>query len=197
MSVPDDLDQRIRARLTRSAQLVELDPATLLPAATERGRRSLRERRQVRRLGAGVAVAAIAAALFIAPRTFHETASPPAERLGDSQLIGGFGRDITGQAGAVQAGHHLAGSWSLQFTARGTVQVGAPSAFDGVRTGVSFADRGHLVRIDLFAQDLCAGSPVGTYRWSVRSDGLRFARASDTCPARISVLTGGLWHRTP
>ena len=77
MSAPDDLDQRIRERLTRSAEVVDLDAATLRPAATERGRQRLRGRRHVRLLGAGAAVAAIAAAVFIAPHTFHEAASPP------------------------------------------------------------------------------------------------------------------------
>jgi hypothetical protein len=194
--MPSDgpMDRRIREGLNRTAEGMELDPLVLLRDATGRGNRVLRRRRQLVVLG-GITAIVVLAALVMLPLTQRDhTPVQLAEPRHASRLSGSFTRTVTGTAGAVQTGH-LAGPWTLQFVGGGTARVQAPQTFQGIRSGVSFLQNGDRVRIDIFAQDLCAAQPVGSYRWTDTGDRLRFTNVNDTCKARIGLLTGGSWLR--
>jgi hypothetical protein len=189
-----EVDRRIREGLNRSAEGMELDALVLLHEATGRGNRALRRRRQHVVL-AGITTVVVLAALAMIPLT-HSGHTPVqrAEPRHASQLAGTFTRTVTGKTGVVQTGH-LAGPWTLDFVVGGTARVQAPRAFDGIRSGVSFLQNADRVRIDIFAQDLCAAQPVGSYQWIDIGDRLRFTNVDDTCKARIGLLTGGGWRR--
>jgi hypothetical protein len=174
---------------------MELDALVLLGEATGRGNRALRRRRQVVVLGGGITVIVLLAALAMIPLTLgRHTPVQRAEPRRSSPLTGSFTRTVTGETGAVQTGH-LAGRWTVHFVDGGTARVQAPQAFEGIRSGVSFLQNADRVRIDIFAQDLCAAQPVGSYQWIDTGDRLRFTNVDDTCKARIGLLTGGSWRR--
>jgi hypothetical protein len=190
----EDLDRRIRHGLNRTAEGVEPDAPVLLRDATSRGNRALRRRRQVFVLGGFTIIAVLAALAMITLAQSRDTPAQQAEPRHASRLTGSFTRTVTKEAGVVQAGH-LAGRWTVQFVDRGTARVHAPQAFDGIRSGVSFLQNAGRVRIDIFAQDLCAAQDVGRYQWTETGDHLLFSNVDDTCAARIRLLTGGSWLR--
>jgi hypothetical protein len=68
-----------------------------------------------------------------------------------------------------------------------TGPAGGP-ATDGVAYAV---DAGRL-RVDAFANDLCATLDAGVYRWSVTGGTLTLTVISDPCAARAAVF-GGRW----
>ena len=72
-----------------------------------------------------------------------------------------------------------------------TGPTGGP-ATDGVTYAVD-ADR---LRVDAFANDLCATLDTGMYRWSVTGRTLTLAVISDPCAARVAVF-GGRWITGP
>jgi hypothetical protein len=193
--MPSDgqVDRRIREGLNRTAEGMELDALVLLREATGRGNRALRQRRQRVVLG-GITVIVVLAALVMIPLTQRgHTPVQQAEPRHASRLSGSFTRTVSGTAGAVQTGH-LAGPWTLHFVDGGTARVQAPQGFKGIRSGVSFLQNADRVRVDIFAQDLCAAQPVGSYQWIDTGDRLRFTNVDDTCKARIGLLTGGSWR---
>jgi hypothetical protein len=72
-----------------------------------------------------------------------------------------------------------------------TGPAGGP-ATDGVTYAVD-ADR---LRVNAFANDLCATLDAGEYRWSVTGRALTLAAISDPCDARVAVF-GGRWTAAP
>jgi hypothetical protein len=195
MFADEDVDRRIRDGLNRSAEAVELNALVLLREATGRGKRALRRRRQVFVLGCVTVIVAVAVAA-VPPMLSRQTSVQQAENSHASRLTGSLSRTVPAESGVVRTSR-LAGGWTLLFSGRGSARVQAPSTFDGVQSGVSFLQHADRIRIDIFAQDLCAGEPVGSYRWIKGGDTVRFANIDDRCAARIRLLTGGIWRHVP
>jgi hypothetical protein len=195
MSNDEEVDRRIRDGLNRSAAGIDLNALVLLGEATGRGSRALRKRRQVFVLSCVTVILAIAASAVVPLTQSRHTRLQQAEPHA-SRLTGSFTRTIPQEEGVVQT-DHLAGAWTMQFSDRGTVRVQAPSTFDGITSGASFLQHGDRIRIDVFVQDLCSGQTVGSYQWVSDTNTVRFTSITDTCPARIRLLTGGSWRRVP
>jgi hypothetical protein len=87
----------------------------------------------------------------------------------------------------------LAGRWVLELRGNGSVLVTPPDGYAGVVTGTIFtADRERL-RINLFAQDVCADLGNGEYRWSRQGDRLLLTATHDPCQARTRFFSDNEW----
>ena len=58
--------------------------------------------------------------------------------------------------------------------------------------GVSYAVDADRLRVNAFANDMCANLDAGEYRWSVTRGALILAVISDPCDVRVAVF-GGRW----
>jgi hypothetical protein len=196
MFADEEVDRRIRDGLNRSAEGVELNALVLLREATGRGNRALRRRRQAFVLGCVTVVVAVAAVVAVPLMLSRHTAVQQADSPRAARLTGSLSRTVPAESGVVRNAH-LAGGWTLLFSDRGTARIQAPSTFHGVQSGVSFLQQADRIRMDIFAQDLCAVEPVGSYRWVRGGDTVRFTNIDDSCAARIRLLTGGVWRHVP
>ena len=87
----------------------------------------------------------------------------------------------------------LAGRWGLELRGNGSAWSPRPTATPGVVSGTMFtADRARL-RINLFAQDVCADLGNGEYAWSREGDRLVLAVSNDSCEARTRFFSDNEW----
>ena len=146
-----------------------------------------------------VALAAAVVVVVVAGPVLHDRKQPPpATRIivsptpttgSESSLLRTWRRTV----GAAPTTPAVAGGWSMRLTRKdhGVLALTAPvsgPATDGVAYSVD-ADR---LRVNAFANDLCATLDAGVYRWLVTGGALTLTVISDPCDARASVF-GGRW----
>jgi hypothetical protein len=192
------LDRRLREGLDRSSSGIEerfFD--RVLDEVVARGRR----RRRIRRFAAGtLAVAAVVAAVVIAPRgldairSFREARpASPQELL--RQIAGTYTIEVDRSGGAIEA-FELAGTWTVSLLPTGAMRLTPPPAF--LRswdppTGDVFTVTVDTLRTNALG-DLC-GSSIGTYTWVLGDDRLTLAPLAEDCEARKALLTTSTWVR--
>jgi hypothetical protein len=152
----------------------------------------------MRRASAVLAVAAVVAGLvFAGPRALDAIRGlhrPFPARPAASAVSGTFTRTVGPATGPLRD-NRMAGIWTMRFRGGVGEIVSAPKAFRGVISGYDLRMRPTMMRTNLFIQDVCAGLPVGTYRWSVSGGVLTFTTIHDTCAARSEFLTAGAWRQ--
>ena len=190
------LDRRLREDLDRLASAIEPDVESHLQASLNRARRRSRRR--------GVASALVFAAVvlgivMIGPAVLETlrdgpslvgSTSSPAEL---EPLRGRYTTTVASDDAAVQE-HAMNGEWTIEYGDEGILDVTAPAAFSGTRTGYSFEVTGNQLRTDLFSADVCSGLLPGSYRWQLVDATLTLAVLDDACPGRAALLSEAPWR---
>ncbi len=183
------VDDRLRHGLGANATAFEPEVETSLDAVRRRGRRAARAR--LARAG-GLVVAAAATAVLVAVVVrpgVPDDRSPAPPVIAPSptaELFNRYEADVTRP-------RSLAGRWGLELTGNGSATVTPPDGYAGVVSGTIFtADRARL-RINLFAQDVCADLGNGEYAWSREGDRLVLAVSNDSCAARTRFFSDNEW----
>jgi hypothetical protein len=192
------LDRRLREGLDRSSSAIEERSFDgVLDGVVARGRR----RRRVRRVAAGtLALAALIAAVVIAPkaldaiRSLGETRPASPQQL-LRQIAGTYAFTVDRADGAVEE-FDLAGTWTISLLPTGAMMITPPPAY--LRswdqpTGDVFTVAADTIRTNALSR-LCT-SRIGTYTWVLRDDRLTLAPVSDDCAARRALLTNTNWVR--
>lgn len=183
------VDDRLREGLGANATTFEPAVEASLDAVRRRGRRAVRAR--MARAG-GFVVAAAAAAVLVAvairpgvPED-RSPAPPVAAPSPTAELFSRYEADVTRP-------RSLAGRWGIELSGNGSAIVTPPDGYAGVVSGTIFtADRERL-RINLFAQDVCADLGNGEYAWSRDGDRLVLAVSNDSCGARARFFSDNAW----
>ena len=187
------VDDRLRRGLGANATAFEPAVETSLDAVRRRGRRAGRVR--MARAGgmvAAAAAAAILAAVVVRPEPLEDRspAPPVTAPSPTADLFSRYEADVTRP-------RSLAGRWGIELSGNGSVTVTPPDGYAGVVSGTIFtADRARL-RINLFAQDVCADRANGEYVWSRDGDRLVLAVTNDSCAARTRFLSDNEWVEVP
>ena len=137
-----------------------------------------------------VATAACAVLVAVAVRAGLPEDRPPGPSVPapspTAELFSRYEADVTRP-------QRLAGRWGLELRGNGSVLVSPPDGYAGVVSGTIFtADRARL-RINLFAQDVCADLDNGEYAWSREGDRLVLAVGNDSCEARTRFFSDNEW----
>ncbi len=192
------VERRLREGMQRNAQVLDPDVDHLLPGVMRQSRRRVATRRGAI-VGAGVA--ALVFAIVIGPRVVdalrtseHRVpASTPTPSLSNTQaLTGSFARRLDANSPGAQE-NEMAGEWTIELHADGTMNIVAPPRFAGVLSAVQFQVTGNRFRTDLFVQDVCTNLPLGSYRWSRSGGTLTFKVIDDACEARVALFTSHSW----
>lgn len=180
------VDDRLRQGLGANAKALQPEVEASLDSVRRRGRRAGRAR-------TGVLVAAAAAVVALATVAVRnglpKDLSPDPSMSAPSLTAGLFSRyeaDVTRPPS-------LAGRWDVELRGNGSALVTPPDGYAGVVSGTIFtADRARL-RINLFAQDVCADKGNGEYTWFRQGDRLVLTVSNDSCDARIRFFSDNQW----
>jgi hypothetical protein len=193
------IERRIREGAERNAGVLDPDVDGFLDSVVRRTRR----RQVVRRsLTVVASIAAVVLAVVVGPSVLDDirdsggtvpggdttTSVAPAVPL----LTGTFTRTIPEGTAVVRA-NGLAGTWTIEADPDGSVRLLAPSAFPGAHASQPFDMQPDGLSTDAFGSDMCAGSPAGSYRWTVSGDFLLLSVVTDQCDARVVVLGARPW----
>jgi len=186
------LDHRLRQGFEGSSCAIEERSVDhVLDGVVARGRR----RRRVRRLAAGaLALAALVAAVVIAPkaldaiRSLGETRPASPQDL-MRQIAGTYTIEVDRSDSAVEA-FDMAGTWRVSLLPTGAMKITPPPTY--LRswdppTGDVFTVAADRLRTNALGR-LCAGS-IGTYTWFLHDDRLSLAPVIEDCAARRALLT--------
>jgi hypothetical protein len=188
------LDARVRDALERSSLIVDPDVRRDLATVRRKTRRAIIRQR----VGLTVlAACVIAAAVFLGPRVLDVIRSQrqrPASSPSPSVLAGSYRVDLSGAGGSLSAAG-LEGRWSITLEGDGSVLWHAPSGPPEGLPRDTYQVSGDSIVTNLFANDLCRGSGVGSYSWNLSGGTLTFVAVSDGCDVRRAVLTSGPWAR--
>ncbi len=88
----------------------------------------------------------------------------------------------------------LAGLWDLELRGNGSVLVTPPQGYAGVVSGTLFTAGRARLRINLFAQDVCADLGNGDYTWTRAGDRLVLAASNDPCDSRVRFFADNAWR---
>ena len=192
-------DAELREDLHLRGDRLAVDVEAALRSLNAQTDRARYRRTWARSAGAALAAAAAVVAVVVAgpvlrdghhpPPATRITVSPTPTNGSASALLRTWQRTV----GAVTATPAVAGGWSMRLARNdnGVLALTGPAggpATDGVAYTVA-ADR---LRVNAFANDLCANLDVGVYRWTVAGGALTLAVISDPCGARAAVF-GGRW----
>jgi len=191
MSVDDRLRQGLRANATAFEPVVERSLADV----RRRSRRAGRAR--MTRAGAPVvAAAAVAALLAVVTRPGVLTDRVPAPSVTTpsstapsptAHLFNRYEADVTRP-------RPLAGHWSIELRGNGSVLVIPPDGYAGVVSATIFTADQNRLRINLFAQDVCADQgDDGEYLWSRDGDRLVLDVSRDSCAPRALFFADNEW----
>lgn len=196
-------DAELREDLHARGDQLTVDVEAALRTVNARTDQARHRRTWARSAGVALVAAAAAVAVVVAGPVLHDrNQAPPATRttLSPAPTTGGasaLSHTWQRTVGAVPAAPGVAGGWSMRLprTDNGVLALTGPAggpATDGVTYAVG-ADR---LRVNAFANDLCATLDAGMYRWSVTGPALTLAVISDPCDARVAVF-GGRWTTGP
>jgi hypothetical protein len=191
------LDRRLREGIGRITSEVDPGLDRNLDRTVRRARRTIAFRRG---MGAVALVASILVAIVVGPRALdalrHEHEHRPAANPTNTSplVIAGTYETVIANDRPVVRQNRLAGHWTIQLDANGTMIVSAPDSFTGVLSGILYRIEGDRFRTNLFVQDICSGQPV-TYLWARSGGELRFMPLGDSCMGRVAVLATAPWTR--
>jgi hypothetical protein len=196
------VERRLREGMQRNADVLDPDIDRLLGSVVARTRRRVRVRRAAIGLAATVATIAVIAlgpqaldAVRDLRRDQPARPSPPTVVPDSQALTGTFARRVSGSPSMSANG--MAGRWSIDLQADGTMGVVAPDGFTGVLSGSLFQVEGGQFRTAVLGQDVCSFDSPGTYRWIRSGDTLTFEALNDPCRARVELFTFGPWRAVP
>jgi hypothetical protein len=195
------VERRLREGMQRNADALNSDVDRLLAEVVRKSRRRVMVRR------AAIVVTA-ATALFLAiavgPRALDAlrnaqervpATKPTPTVSGVQALTGSFTRRLTESSPAVRV-NQMAGEWTIDLHADGTMGVTAPPAFTGVLSVVQFQVTGDRFRTNFHLPNGCTNLPLGTYRWSRSGPTLTFTVIDDACQARVTLFASEVWTST-
>ena len=192
------LDLRLKDGLDRSSSAIEERSIDhVLDRVVARGRR----RRRARRVVTGtLALAALIAAVVIAPkaldaiRSLGETRpASPQDLL--RQVAGTYTIEVDRADSAVEK-FDMAGTWTVSLLPTGAMMITPPPAYLRLwdqPTGDVFTVAADTIRTNALGR-LCTSS-IGTYTWVLHDDGLTLAPITEDCVARRTLLTNTTWVR--
>ena len=191
-------DAELREDLHSRGDRLAVDVEAALRTVSARTGQRRHRRTLARSAGALGAATAVVAVVVAGPVLHDRNQPPPATRTTvnptpTTRSVSSLLRTWQRTVGAVPTTPAVEGRWSMRLTRTDngvlalTGHVGGP-ATDGVAYSLE-ADR---LRVNAFANDLCANLDAGVYRWSVTGGALTLAVISDPCDARAAVF-GGRW----
>jgi len=190
------LDDRVKSALERSTHVVDPDVRRDLATVRRRTRRLVLRQR----IGGGLlAIAVVAAALFLGPRLLDVIGSQRGRPAGRptpppaASLVNSYRVDLKDAGGdLVSAG--LDGEWTLSFNGDGTLVWNAPPTA-GISEGLprdTYQVSGDRIVTAAFVTELCEGG-VGTYTWTREGSSLTLTVVNDDCALRAAILSTEPW----
>ena len=175
---------------------LESQRVTLAPGADARlwDRRRRRERR--RRASALVVGGLLTAALVVlsvqALRVTDDGRTPAARPRAAAydEIAGTY---VTRLPSITVDGQSIEGRYELRLLPSGALLLSVPSEFEQAVGSVVFRLSGSIFTTNAFANYLCPGT-VGTYRWSLEGDLLRFLPVAEPCDIRGAVFSTRPWR---
>jgi hypothetical protein len=202
MPDPRPWDAELREDLHSRGDRLVVDVEAALRTVNTRTDQRRHRRAWARSAGVALATAAVVVAVVVAgPVLRDKNQPPPATRTTVSPTpttgsVSALLRTWQRSVGTKPATPAVEGGWSMRLTRNdnGVLALTGPAggpAIDGVAYAVD-ADR---LRVNAFANDLCATLDAGVYQWTVDGGALTLALISDPCDARAAVF-GGRWTAT-
>jgi hypothetical protein len=196
------LDRRLRDATQRLTSDIDPDVDRHLHTTV----RGARRRVVIRRAGAGLGVAAaIALLVLVGPRLLDALETPttpgrtsPSPILGPETIAGTYVTTVDPGSPIVEE-NGLAGTWTFELGADGSMTVTAPAAFTGALEGYMFDLDGGVFRTNAFVNDLCneaqgLGRPIGEYGWELVAGDLVFQARADACLARAAIFDDAIFR---
>jgi hypothetical protein len=193
------LDSRLRQGLERSASGATADLVDNLPDALARGRG--RKRVMVAARATAIAAALVIVAV-VGPRLVGSlrteqpagpTPSPSGAPTDFSAIAGTYTVEFT-NVDATVAANHMAGTWTIQLSRDGAMQLSIPAGFtrEGQSpVGNAFTLAANQLRSNLFYSDFCHS--IGVYRWQLRGTRLTFTPLNEDCAVRRVIFASQPW----
>ena len=203
------VDRRLRERLEREADGIAPDVEQPLVRVLAGARR---RRRRYQVASGALAVVAIVAVVFVAPRAIDAIRSsslfrPAAPKLlspgPDTKeifrlLSGTYTVGLQAAENSVRS-NDLTGTWTIALHPDGTMDLSESDAFHRVHgaapTGNSFTVSADTLKTNALYNDFC--SSIGMYRWSLSGQELTLTVANDDCAIRRALLSTVPLERTP
>jgi hypothetical protein len=190
-------DAELREDLHSRGDRLVVDVEAALRTVNTRTDQRRHRRTWARSAGVALAAAAAVVAVVVAGPVLRDGHHPPpATRttVRPTPTTGSAGallRSWHRTVGAVPATPAVAGGWSMRLTRNDHGVLGLTGPAGGPATdGVAYSLEADRLRVDAFANDLCANLAAGAYRWSVTRGALTLAVISDPCDARVAVFAG-------
>jgi hypothetical protein len=190
-------DADLREDLHSRGDPLAVDVEAALRRVNARSDRARHRRTWVRSAGVALAAAAAVVAVVVAGPALRDrnqplpatrtTVSPTPTKGNASALLRTWQRTV----GAVPATPGVAGGWSMRLAQADNSVLALSGPAGGPATdGVAYAVDADRLRVNAFANDLCATLDAGVYRWSVTDRTLTLSVITDPCDARVAVFNG-------
>ncbi len=187
------LDQRLRRHLMDSASAIPVSTTEPLAQVQARGRRRIRVRRTGQLVLAVATLAIVAAGVWSVPWSRLKAADPAT--LGPTP-VGSYFVEVDDSPEA--RSQEMVGGWLVVLRGDGGITYYSPPRFT-LTDGPTYRVVGDQMGTDLFSsRSGCQLDDRGTlaeYRWVLQGNQLRFSTLTDTCAARLLLLTGQAWQR--
>jgi hypothetical protein len=148
-------------------------------------------------LAVGLAIVAVVGPRLVGVLRTDQPAGPtPSQSAAPpdfSSIAGTYTVELT-DADATVAANHMAGTWTIELGADGTMQLSIPAGFtrEGQDpAGNAFTLAASQFRTNLFYNDFCHS--IGVYRWGLRGTRLTFSPLIEDCPVRQAIFASQRW----
>lgn len=190
------LERRLREGMDRVTGEVDPDVDRHLHTSVRSGRRRIVVRRAAAVAGALVVVALVGVAgqrLLDADEAAPRPGGPPSPAEITPASIAGTYTVTVHPIPAVVDGIALAGEWTFELRADGSMSIEAPPGIPVAAEGYGFEIRDGRFETTAFVDDLCSaaqerGRPVGDYTIERAGDDLVLDARDDACAARVEIL---------
>ena len=190
------LERRLREGMDRVTDDVHPDVDRHLRTSLRSGGRRIVVRRAVAAAGALALVALVGVAglrLLAAGEAAPRPAGPPSPPAITPATIAGTYTVTVHPIPAVVDGIALAGEWTFELRADGSMSITPPPDIPVAAEGYGFEIRDGRFETNAFVDDLCSvaqerGRPVGVYSFELVGDDLVLDARDDACAARVEIL---------
>jgi hypothetical protein len=182
----------LRERLERESERVTLDPGADVRLWDRRRRLERRRRTSALAVGAATALVVVVASVQGLRVTGDgRSPAPPGSTAGYDEIAGSYSTELPVDLRV--EGLRLGGRYELRLLPSGSLLLSVPPDFEQAVGSVVFRLSGNIFTTNAFANYSCPGT-VGTYRWFLDGDVLRFVPLEEPCELRGAVFSTRPWR---
>jgi hypothetical protein len=183
----------LRDQLEREGARVSLAPGSATRLWDRRRRNERRRRVSALVVGLSITLAVVVLSLQGALIVGDGEPPPPGGTAGTYEEIAGTYTTRLTSADATVARLGVEGPYELRLLPSGVLLLSVPPGFDQAVGSVVFRLSGNVFTTNAFTNYLCPGT-VGTYRWALDAETLRFVPLGEPCEIRAAVLSTRPWR---